>query len=222
MLLKGSCRNNIKPEYNLEQCYLALTDQLDWADPKGDRCPYDLSKPLPLQGNKERVYVISLTKIKASRTLHWESITRDPNGMKVLSVIRILVDKQFGYGYLKEIVVRRAYQNEYAFKKANFSRLHLNDMEDMFLLYVQHKLHNLTCDEIVDLVNALRIFNRSIVIKKRVKDVQLGVESYQTNLIITHPKISCADFPNKEPYTPVYEPRGVIYKNKINKDTDES
>ncbi|GJW17792.1 hypothetical protein Tco_0025228 [Tanacetum coccineum] len=55
MLLKGSCRNNIKLEYNLEQCYLALTDQLDWADPEGDRCPYDLSKPLPLQGNKERL-----------------------------------------------------------------------------------------------------------------------------------------------------------------------
>ncbi|GKB23423.1 hypothetical protein Tco_0862824 [Tanacetum coccineum] len=71
--------------------------------------------------------------------------------MKILSVIRISVGKQFGYGYLKEIVVRRAYQNEYAFKEAEFSRLHLNDIEDMFLLYVQHKLHNLTGDEIVDL-----------------------------------------------------------------------
>ncbi|GJT28544.1 hypothetical protein Tco_0908819 [Tanacetum coccineum] len=28
----------------------------------------------------------------------------------------------------------------------------------MFLLYVQHKLHNLTGDEIVDMVNALRTF----------------------------------------------------------------
>ncbi|GJW23382.1 hypothetical protein Tco_0034004 [Tanacetum coccineum] len=228
--------NNIELEYNLEQCYLALTDQFDWANPEGDRCSLDLSKPLPLQGppghltipvdyffnndleylktrNKERKYVISLTKIKAARyELEGikEMIPRSRNAatschevysqMNILSVIRISVDKQFGYGYLKEMVVRRADQNEYAFKEADFSRLHLNDIEDMFLLYVQHKLHNLTSDEIVDLVNALHTFTRSIVIKKRVKDVQLGVESYQTKLNITHPKTSYADFPNKEPY----------------------
>nr|GFB66749.1 hypothetical protein [Tanacetum cinerariifolium] len=49
-LLKGTCRSCIELEYNMEQCYLALSDQLDWKNPKGDRCPYDLSKPLPLQG----------------------------------------------------------------------------------------------------------------------------------------------------------------------------
>ncbi|GJU63966.1 hypothetical protein Tco_1245801 [Tanacetum coccineum] len=70
-------------------------------------------------------------------------------GMKILSVIRITVDKQFGYGYLKVILVRRVDQDEYAFKEADFSRLYLNDIEDMFLLYVQNKLHNLTGDEIV-------------------------------------------------------------------------
>ncbi|GJU29916.1 hypothetical protein Tco_1173505 [Tanacetum coccineum] len=85
-LLEGTCRNSIEPEYNLEHYYLALSDQLDWANPEGDRCPYDLSKPLLMQGplghltihvdyffnndleylktrNKERKYVVSLTKI---------------------------------------------------------------------------------------------------------------------------------------------------------------
>ncbi|GKE04405.1 hypothetical protein Tco_1396423, partial [Tanacetum coccineum] len=70
-----------------------------------------------------------------------------------------------------EIVVRRANQKEYAFREADFSRLHLNDIEDMFLLYVQHKLHNFTGEENVDLVNALRMFTRSIVINHRVEDV---------------------------------------------------
>ncbi|GJY84331.1 hypothetical protein Tco_0497707 [Tanacetum coccineum] len=51
-LLKGTCRNNIKLEYNLEQCYLALSDQLDWAN---------------LIGNKEMKYASSLTKTKAAR-----------------------------------------------------------------------------------------------------------------------------------------------------------
>ncbi|GJV98022.1 hypothetical protein Tco_1549599 [Tanacetum coccineum] len=35
-------------KYNMEECYRALSDQLDWNNPKGNRCPYDLNKPLPL------------------------------------------------------------------------------------------------------------------------------------------------------------------------------
>ncbi|GJY65695.1 hypothetical protein Tco_0467933, partial [Tanacetum coccineum] len=78
--------------------------------------------------------------------------------MKILSVIRISVDKQFGYGYLKEIVVRRVDQKEYTFNEADFTRLHLNDIEDMYLLYAQNKLHHLKGNEQVDLVTALRLF----------------------------------------------------------------
>ncbi|GKB54169.1 hypothetical protein Tco_0904922 [Tanacetum coccineum] len=136
--------------------------------------------------------------------------------MKVLSIIRISVDKQFGYRYLKEIVVRRASQKEYVFKEANFPKLHLNDIEDMYLLYAQNKLHHLKGDEQVDLVTALRLFIRRIILKKRVEDVHLGVESYQTKLNITRPQIRCADLDVKEPYTILHKPRGVVYLNKNN------
>ncbi|GJU21826.1 retrovirus-related pol polyprotein from transposon TNT 1-94 [Tanacetum coccineum] len=50
-LLRGTCKSSIKLEYNMDQCYNALTDKLDWTNPEGDRCPYDLNKPLPLQGS---------------------------------------------------------------------------------------------------------------------------------------------------------------------------
>ncbi|GKE44366.1 hypothetical protein Tco_1471650 [Tanacetum coccineum] len=50
-LLKGTCKSSIELEYNIEKCYLALSDQLDWKNPEGDICPYDLSKPLPLQAS---------------------------------------------------------------------------------------------------------------------------------------------------------------------------
>nr|GEX78865.1 hypothetical protein [Tanacetum cinerariifolium] len=56
-LLKGNYRNYIKLEYNMDQCYLALTDQIDWANLEGDKCPYDLSKPLPLQGPPGRTTI---------------------------------------------------------------------------------------------------------------------------------------------------------------------
>nr|GEW88521.1 hypothetical protein [Tanacetum cinerariifolium] len=49
----------------------------------------------------------------------------------------------------KEIVVKRGDMKEYTFREADFSTLHLNDIKDMFLLYVQRKIHNLTGDEIV-------------------------------------------------------------------------
>ncbi|GJW53505.1 hypothetical protein Tco_0097590 [Tanacetum coccineum] len=73
--------------------------------------------------------------------------------MKILSIITISVDKQFGYGYLKGIIVRRANQKEYVFKEADFLKLHFNDIEDMYLLYAQNKLHHLKGDEQVDLNN---------------------------------------------------------------------
>ncbi|GJU65073.1 hypothetical protein Tco_1246908 [Tanacetum coccineum] len=32
-LLKGTCESNIEVEYNMEECYKALTDKLDWNNP---------------------------------------------------------------------------------------------------------------------------------------------------------------------------------------------
>ncbi|GKD71488.1 hypothetical protein Tco_1325578 [Tanacetum coccineum] len=35
-LLKGTCKSYIELEYNMEECYRALSDQLDWNNPEGD------------------------------------------------------------------------------------------------------------------------------------------------------------------------------------------
>ncbi|GKC06161.1 hypothetical protein Tco_0997771 [Tanacetum coccineum] len=57
-LLKGKHKNYIELEYNIEKCYLALADQLDWVNPEGDRIPHDLSKPLPLHGALGRLTLL--------------------------------------------------------------------------------------------------------------------------------------------------------------------
>ncbi|GKC48130.1 hypothetical protein Tco_1065852, partial [Tanacetum coccineum] len=49
-IFKGTCTSSIKLEYNMEECFKALTNRLDWKNPEGDRCPFDLIKPLPLKG----------------------------------------------------------------------------------------------------------------------------------------------------------------------------
>ncbi|GKD28946.1 hypothetical protein Tco_1239724 [Tanacetum coccineum] len=218
-LLKGTCQSSIELEYNMEECYKALSDQLDWNNPERDRCPFDLSKPLPLKGHPEKKYTTSITKTKAARyelvsiedmipnlwsvtkvgydkdaafgIKHWgpkrqqfyrAQLNRFSkhnvfSHQKILSVERVKVDKLHGYGYLEEIVVRRADRQLYKFKEGDFVNLHLNDIEDMLLLVVQHKLFHLDGEVIVDLAVALRMFTRSLIIKKRVEDVQLGVES---------------------------------------------
>ncbi|GKB69011.1 hypothetical protein Tco_0930423, partial [Tanacetum coccineum] len=56
----------------------------------------------------------------------------------ILSVVSVKVDKQHGYGYLEEIVVRRADRKLYKFKEGDFINLHLNDIEDMLILVIQH------------------------------------------------------------------------------------
>nr|GEU31221.1 hypothetical protein [Tanacetum cinerariifolium] len=63
--------------------------------------------------------------------------------MKILSIVIITVEEYCGYGYLREIVVKRAYQKEYMFKEADFQSLYLNDIKDMFLVHYQNKLHHL-------------------------------------------------------------------------------
>ncbi|GKE65934.1 hypothetical protein Tco_1520095, partial [Tanacetum coccineum] len=47
-LLKETCKSRVELECNIEECYKAVTDRLDWNNPEGKEYPFDLSKPLPL------------------------------------------------------------------------------------------------------------------------------------------------------------------------------
>nr|GEZ89324.1 hypothetical protein [Tanacetum cinerariifolium] len=75
-------------------------------------------------------------------------------------VTRVDIMKKHGYGYLREIEVRRVDDN---------------------------RLTNLLGDDVVDFAIALKMFTRSLVIQKRVKDLQLGVKSYQKKINVTNP-----------------------------------
>ncbi|GKF49416.1 hypothetical protein Tco_0142667 [Tanacetum coccineum] len=89
-LLKGTCKSCVELEYNIEECYHNLSDQLEWNNPEGNLCPYDQNKPLPLHesrgcltvpvdfffnndleylrgGSNDRKYTPSITKTKAAK-----------------------------------------------------------------------------------------------------------------------------------------------------------
>ncbi|GJZ52105.1 hypothetical protein Tco_0606620 [Tanacetum coccineum] len=177
--------------------------KLDWNNPKGDRYPFDLSNLFPLQGhpghlivaadyffnndlkylkssNSERTYTTSITKTKVA----WYEI----EGIGDM-ILTLWSQELHGYGpFGKRLWCERELTEFYKFKEGDFVDLYLNDIEDMLLLVVQHKLFHITDNDIVDFIVALRMFARSLVIKKRVEDLQLGVESYKKKLNITPPQ----------------------------------
>ncbi|GJZ75409.1 hypothetical protein Tco_0639874 [Tanacetum coccineum] len=125
---------------------------------------------------------------------------------RILVVTHVSLMRKHGYECLEEIVVRRADNVLYRFKEGNFPRLQINDIEDMLLLVVQNQLINLSGDDVDDFTIALRMFTRSLVIQKRVEDLQLGVESYQKQINVTKPDTTRPDLRKRHPYTPYKDP----------------
>ncbi|GJV31267.1 retrovirus-related pol polyprotein from transposon TNT 1-94, partial [Tanacetum coccineum] len=147
---------------------------------------------------------------------HREPSDRDAvrSHMRILSVICIKTYERYGYNYLREIVLRRADYKEYKISEKDFKNLHPNDFEDLFLLHLQDKLNHLPKSDKVNLHTAVNMWIRNIVIRKRVEDLQLGVESYQTKLNLEQPNWDASDFLFKEDYTIVNKPRAVIYRDR--------
>ncbi|GKC65105.1 hypothetical protein Tco_1097703 [Tanacetum coccineum] len=134
----------------------------------------------------------------------------------IRSVQSIKVDKQYGYAYLEEIVVTRTDEKEYKFCEADFPYLNQNDIEDLYILKIQNKIRNIKGTEEYDLINALKMYIRRIVIKKIVEDVQMGVESYQTKLNLTKPQLMEGCLHQFTPYT-INHPLGVVYEGVNNR-----
>ncbi|GJZ98415.1 hypothetical protein Tco_0670868 [Tanacetum coccineum] len=131
---------------------------------------------------------------------------------RILAVTHVSVMRKHGYGYLEEIVVRRADNILYRFKEGDFPRLRINDIEDMLILVVQNRLTNLSGDDVADFAIALRMFTRKLVISpEAVEDLQLGVESYQKKINVTKPDTTRPDLRKRHPYTPYKDPQGFIY-----------
>ncbi|GKD01011.1 hypothetical protein Tco_1171285 [Tanacetum coccineum] len=154
-ILKGMCRSYVELEYNMEEYYKALTDQLDWNNPKD------------LPGTQDMVPNL-WSPIKVAYEKH-----------------ALLVNVWYVYGHLEEIEFQRSDQKLYKFIEGDIPQLHQNDIEDMLLLVVQNKLFNLKGEDIVHLAAALCIFTIRTVIQKRVEDLQLGADSYQKKLNIS-------------------------------------
>ncbi|GJU23999.1 hypothetical protein Tco_1162620 [Tanacetum coccineum] len=103
---------------------------------------------------------------------------------RILAVTRVSVMMKHRYGYLEEIVVRRADNIIYRFKEG---------------------------DDVPDFAIALRMFTKSLVIQRLVEDLQLEVESYQKQINVTKPDTTRPYLRKRHSYTPYKDPQGFIY-----------
>ncbi|GJR25701.1 hypothetical protein Tco_1101933 [Tanacetum coccineum] len=93
---------------------------------------------------------------------------------RIIAVTKLQIVEWHGYKHLDWITVRRDDNKLYTFKEGDFKRLRLQDIEDMLILLVQGKLTNLNVEDCLAFGVSLRMFTRSIVIQRRVEDLQLG------------------------------------------------
>nr|GFA32036.1 hypothetical protein [Tanacetum cinerariifolium] len=205
-LMKGSCKSLVELEYHLEAVFKATTDQLDWVNP---------------EGVSSRKYTTSITKKKATNygNIKWieDLVPRkmwieEPTGYdkhalwgrRIIAVTELKIVEWHSYKHLDWITVRRDDDKLYKFKDGDFKRLRIQDIEVLMLL-VQGKLTNLTVEEHFAFNISLRMFTRSIVIQRRVKDLKLGVESYQKKLNLTKLDSYRSDLKRKKAYTAYYD-----------------
>ncbi|GJW00914.1 hypothetical protein Tco_1556165 [Tanacetum coccineum] len=134
--------------------------------------------------------------------------------MQILSVVRIKVFSLYGYDYMKKIVLRRADPQEYIIAERDFKYLYLSDFEDLYLLNLQDHLNHLPTTDKKILTTAVNLWTRNLVIRQRVKDFQLGIESYQTQLNLTKPRWDATGFEFKHDFTVIDSPRAVTFRDK--------
>ncbi|GKC79465.1 hypothetical protein Tco_1130239, partial [Tanacetum coccineum] len=136
---------------------------------------------------------------------------------QILAIIKLKIVEWHNYKHLDWITVCRNDDKLYTFKEGDYNRLCLQDIKDMLLLLVQGKLTNLNVEERLALGVSLQMFTRSIVLRRRVEDLLLGVESYQKKLNLTRPDTYRSNLKRKTPYTPYSNPKGFIYQYKDKK-----
>nr|GFB66166.1 hypothetical protein [Tanacetum cinerariifolium] len=147
-------------------------------------------------------------------TINRESARDVYSKRRIITITELQIVEWHNYKHLDWITMCRDDDKLYKFKEVDLKRLRIQDIEDMLLLLVQEQLNNLTVEERFAFNLSLRMFTRSIVIQRRMEDLQLCVKSYQQKLNLTKLDTYRSDLKRKEAHTTYTNPRGFIYQNK--------
>ncbi|GJQ92093.1 hypothetical protein Tco_0003232 [Tanacetum coccineum] len=194
-LMKGTCKSLTELEYFCEEVYKATTEKLDWINPEGRQYPHDLRQPLPI------------TKTTAADYGHIKWIEDlVPNSMWSQMIVKY--DKFALWGISHWGKKRRQF---YAFATSRESARDVYSKRR--IIAVTKKSDKSHVEELQTAFNvSLRMFTRSVVIQRRVEDLQLGVESYQKKLNLTKPDTYRSNLRRQDAYTPYSDPKGSSTK----------
>ncbi|GJY63389.1 hypothetical protein Tco_0464849 [Tanacetum coccineum] len=190
------------PDVGLEQL---VPDQF-WIE---EECKYDIAAMYGISHwwfQRQRFYIDRFSSEGDRRAVRTH--------MRILSVVRIEVFSMYGYNYMKKIVLRRADLKEYVIAERDFKYMYPSDFEDLYLLNLQGHLNHLSPEDKKILTTAVNLWTRNLVIRQRVEDFQLGIESYQTQLNLTKPRWEATGFEFKHDFTVIDSLRAVIFRDR--------
>ncbi|GJR96235.1 hypothetical protein Tco_0268409 [Tanacetum coccineum] len=220
-LVKAFHKNNVFLQYQMDECHKLLTNKVDLNNPEGHQILRSVYEPLPLGGPPGQTLVLE----ELVPSLWVESEREVMNIMRSMasltgglgernSTSTNTVFEKYGYNYLREIILRRADYQEYKISEKDFKIFNQMILEDLFLLKIKKKLNHLPKTDKTSLHTAVNMWIRNLVIRNRVGDLQLGIESYQTKINLECPNWDAADYYFKEDYTIVPKPRAVVYRDR--------
>ncbi|GJW62820.1 hypothetical protein Tco_0112155 [Tanacetum coccineum] len=198
------------PDVGLEQL---VPDQF-WIE---EECKYDIAAMYGISHwwfQRQRFYIDRFSSEGDRRAVRTH--------MRILSVVRIEVFSMYGYNYMKKIILRRADLKEYVIAERDFKYMYPSDFEDLYLLNLQGHLNHLSPDDKKVLTTTINLWTRNLVIRQRVEDFQLGIESYQTQLNLTKPRWAAIGFEFKHDYTVIDSPRAVTFRDRYGSQQDKS
>ncbi|GJZ29600.1 hypothetical protein Tco_0574247 [Tanacetum coccineum] len=131
--------------------------------------------------------------------------------MRIHNAVRFKAYSRYGYDYLSEIVLRRADHQEHMIVEKDFKNMYPSDFEDLNLLLLQGHLDHLSGSDKRKLSTAVKLWTRNLVIRQRVEDFQLGIESYQTQLNLTKLGWDATGYEFKHDYTIIESPQAVVF-----------
>nr|GEX94068.1 E-beta-farnesene synthase [Tanacetum cinerariifolium] len=206
-------------QYQMEECHKLLTDSMD-----DSILRHNVSKPLPLGGppgqvtiqsdlffNKDLEYLrydskgsrhaLSISKMKAA---YYPDVSLEqmvPN--------QIWIDEECKYDITAIAVMTHMWILSVLIIEV-FSMYGYDYMKKIVLRHLNH----LPPKDKKILTTTVNQWTRHLVIRQRVEDFQLGIESYQAHLNLTKPRWDVTGFEYKHDYTVIDSPRVVTFRDR--------
>ncbi|GJT78510.1 hypothetical protein Tco_1045235 [Tanacetum coccineum] len=220
--------NWYRQKFQMEECHKMFTDQINWANPEGDQVQIVVSRhssrelpattpPVNFQMKAARYPEFGLELLVSEQMWIDEVCTYDKSTAYGISHWwfnrqKFYIDRHDSPSHRREVrkhmrilsVVRIQAHSRYGWT-----------LKILNLLLHGHLNHLPSLDKRM-LSTTVNPWTRNLVIRQRVEDLQLGIESYQKQLNLTKPRWDAKGFEYKHDYTIIESPRAVAFPVRNN------